>query len=417
MADLEDGDSVEVQGSAATPYVLKNTGGVYSCTCPAWRNQGAAIDKRTCKHLRKLRGDAAEAERIGGESELPAKSGDGTAPALLLAHKWETDHDPRGWWMSEKLDGVRALWDGERFVSRLGNAFAAPDWFVASLPRTPLDGELFGGRKLFQKTVSIVRRADAGQGWRDLKYVVFDAPEHGGTFEDRLGWIADQVGGMDPAFVAAHPHEVCEGLDHLRAELARVEALGGEGLMLRKPRSKYEKGRSTTLLKVKSFFDADGVVVDHQAGTGKHKGRVGSLLVETPDGTRFSVGTGLSDREREEPPPVGTVIVYRYQELTDAGVPRFPSYVGIRAEQPAPPPPADPGEAFLAVMRDVRPHLDAVVRRLQRAWPQGRPVFTELPEEVLDRLGLNDAGLIELQRALEAAEAAAGVVGDIVDAD
>ena len=184
MADLEDGDSVEVQGSSATPYVLKNTGGVYSCTCPAWRNQGAAIDRRTCKHLRKLRGDAAEAERIGGEGVTPAKEpGDATAPALLLAHKWEVDQDPRGWWMSEKLDGVRALWDGERFVSRLGNAFVAPDWFVASLPRTPLDGELWGGRKLFQKTVSVVRRADGGQAWRDLKYVVFDAPEHGGVFE------------------------------------------------------------------------------------------------------------------------------------------------------------------------------------------------------------------------------------------
>ncbi len=65
MADLNDGESVEMKGSGAKPYVLKNVGGVYSCTCPAWRNQSIAIERRTCKHLRKLRGDAAEEVRIG----------------------------------------------------------------------------------------------------------------------------------------------------------------------------------------------------------------------------------------------------------------------------------------------------------------------------------------------------------------
>lgn len=45
--------------------------------------------------------------------------------SILLAHKWEPDHDPTGWWMSEKLDGVRAYWDGEAFVSRRGNQFGS----------------------------------------------------------------------------------------------------------------------------------------------------------------------------------------------------------------------------------------------------------------------------------------------------
>src|SRR5947199_4771351 len=117
MPDLKDGESVEMQGSSAKPYVLKNIGGVYSCTCPAWRNQSVPIERRTCKHLRKLRGDAAEETRVGGA--LPAKpvkaaatggSGD-AAPPLLLAERWEHDADLTGWWMSEKLDGVRAYWD------------------------------------------------------------------------------------------------------------------------------------------------------------------------------------------------------------------------------------------------------------------------------------------------------------------
>src|SRR4051812_34623257 len=157
MPDLADGESVEMKGSGARPYVLKNTGGVYSCSCPAWRNQSVAIDKRTCKHLRKLRGDAAEDARVGGAaptSKMPASSGAGTgdasaasAPPLLLAHTWENDVDLTGWWMSEKLDGVRAYWDGKKLWSRLGNEFLAPDWFTAPLPAFPLDGELWGGRK------------------------------------------------------------------------------------------------------------------------------------------------------------------------------------------------------------------------------------------------------------------------------
>ena len=74
-------------------------------------------------------------------------------------------------------------------------------------------------------------------------------------------------------------------------------------------------------------------MLKHQEGAGRHKGRLGALLVEMPDGTTFSVGTGFSDAERESPPPVGSVITYRYQELSDGGVPRFPSYVGIHEEK------------------------------------------------------------------------------------
>src|SRR5687767_10132731 len=162
MPDLTDGESVEVQGSGSKPYVLKNTGGVYSCTCPAWRNQSVAIERRTCKHLRKLRGDAAEEARLG--ASLPAvptaAKAAASVPPLLLAEPWDGVLDPTGWWLSEKLDGVRAYWDGRQFWSRLGNRFHAPDWFVAGLPDTPLDGELWLGRKLFQKAVSIVRRQD-----------------------------------------------------------------------------------------------------------------------------------------------------------------------------------------------------------------------------------------------------------------
>src|SRR5712675_1526836 len=150
MPDLQDGETCEMQGSGAKPYVLKNSGGVYSCSCPAWRNQSIGIERRSCKHLRKLRGDAAEEARIG--NALPVRPKEpvdgGQAPPLLLAESWDCATDPTGWWLSEKLDGVRAYWDGRQFLSRQGNLFHAPDFFVAGLPATPLDGELWLGRKL-----------------------------------------------------------------------------------------------------------------------------------------------------------------------------------------------------------------------------------------------------------------------------
>jgi DNA ligase-1 len=341
MPDLQDGETTEMQGSGAKPYVLKNTGGVYSCSCPAWRNQSVAIEQRTCKHLRKLRGDAAEAARVGGVlPQRPVRSktsgGDGieevedSSPPLLLAESWDNATDLADWWMSEKLDGVRAYWDGKQFLSRQGNIYHAPPWFIEGLPEVPLDGELWIDRKKFQRTVSIVRRQDKNDLWKEVRYLVFDAPAAAGGFEDRLGFLKDALAKGAAKFARQHAHERCRNLEALRAELTRIESLGGEGLMLRQPESQYVAGRSSTLLKVKTFHDAEAVVVDHQAGAGRHKGRLGALLVRLPDGTDFAIGTGFSDRERENPPAVGATVTFRYQELSDAGVPRFPSWVGVR---------------------------------------------------------------------------------------
>src|SRR6266481_317255 len=114
MPDLQDGESTEMQGSGSKPYILKNTGGVYSCTCPAWRNQSIAIEKRTCKHLRKLRGDAAEETRIGGAlPQRPAKS-------------WDNATDLTNWWMSEKLDGMRAYGTANNFSRARATSITRP---------------------------------------------------------------------------------------------------------------------------------------------------------------------------------------------------------------------------------------------------------------------------------------------------
>ena len=141
--------------------------------------------------------------------------------------------------MSEKLDGVRAYWDGKALISRLGNPFHAPDWFLAGLPDVPLDGELWIGRKAFQRTVGIVRRQDQIRPLEGGDASSPSTPRRSpGPFEERLAFVRDHVRAASarpmPGRTSTRP---AQGLDHLRAELARVEALGGEGLMLRQPGS------------------------------------------------------------------------------------------------------------------------------------------------------------------------------------
>jgi DNA ligase 1 len=329
------GEQVLVKGSAKDPYVLQghnvgSDGEHFTCSCPAWRNQGGPVDMRTCKHLTKELGAEAESARIGKVvAAAPVPGAPSKAPPVMLAESWDGVSDPTGLLVSEKLDGVRAYWTGTQFLSRQGNVFYAPTSFTEGLPNMVLDGELWMGRGKFQRAVSIVRTGNGDRGWNDLRYVVFDAPEKAEGFEQRIAFLEAQRASWANAFVDILDHAVCVGHDDLQERLDAVESQGGEGLMLRAPGSKYTSGRTADLLKVKRFKDAEATVVAFEDGKGRHKGRVGSLICELNDGTRFKVGTGLSDAEREAPPAVGTVITFRYQELTDAGVPRFPAFVRV----------------------------------------------------------------------------------------
>ncbi|KAJ3393649.1 hypothetical protein HDU84_001424 [Entophlyctis sp. JEL0112] len=261
-------------------------------------------------------------------------------PPLLLAHKYEPDStDPTGWWISEKLDGVRAFWDCERseFVSRLGNAFTAPDWFKDAMPKNiSLDGELFGGRGMFSETVSVVKTINS-PNWKKIQYQVFDSPSMSNlVFEDRLAKLLalypSNSSDNSKSHVKIVEQERCKGRQHVLDKLKEVETTGGEGLMLREPQSLYVGKRSKTLLKVKSFYDAEAVVVGYEAGKGKHANVTGSLKCKMASGKEFKIGTGLSDAERQNPPKIGAIVTYRFQELTNDGVPRFPSYVGVRID-------------------------------------------------------------------------------------
>lgn len=327
--NLEAGNIVLIKGSGKNPYELKKVHGVYSCSCPAWRNAGGSIDNRTCKHLKKVRGIELEETRLN-TTLAPIPVAEVEAPPLLLAHTW-VDQDPAGWWISEKYDGLRAYWTGTKFVSRLGNDFHPPAWFTAGLPDTPLDGELWMGRKKFQQTSSIVRSLDAGDEWKKLRFFIFDAPSDE-PFEQRIAKLKT----IKQPYSYVVEHIKCDGVKHLQAALKAVQKLGGEGLMLREPGSAYESGRSNTLLKVKDFKDGDARVIGYEDGKGKHLGRVGSLLVTSAEGTVFSVGSGLTDAQRENPPAIDSIIHYKYQELSDGGVPRFPTFTGVAVDRTQP---------------------------------------------------------------------------------
>ncbi|MES1916518.1 MAG: hypothetical protein MHM6MM_008324 [Cercozoa sp. M6MM] len=248
----------------------------------------------------------------------------------MLAHKFSDKTDPQGWLLSEKLDGVRAYWNGTQFVSRQGNVFYAPAWFVQKLPSEHLDGELWTGRSEFQQCVSIVRSHDKSDSWKKVTYRVFDAPQVSGGFEERLGKAKKLVAQCEVANVVEHV--VCRGHDHLQEELTRILDLGGEGLMLRKAGSAYRGGRTNDLLKVKKFDDDDAIVIEHVAGKGRHTGVMGALRCRLRNGKQFKVGSGFSDSQRAAPPAIGSIVSFKYQGLTNAGIPRFPIFLRLRTD-------------------------------------------------------------------------------------
>ncbi|GFS15978.1 DNA ligase [Elysia marginata] len=332
---MPDGASVQFDSG----YTLKREEDIYSCTCKGFLIQKAPINERTCKHLKEYLGEDFEKARVEKNTK-PKKASISSHinVNLLLAHKYdEKTTDPRGWWISEKLDGVRAFWNGRCFYSRLGNAFYAPEWFTKDLPKDiHLDGELFGGRGQFQSTVSIVKTAESPK-WKDIKYYVFDSPHMGKeTFEKRMNVIKEYFEEHEPKYAVFVEQTKCKSKEHLDQKLTRVLNIGGEGLMIRKPKSVYEPTRSKTLLKIKKFYDAEAIVIGHERGKGVNQHRCGALRCRMACGKEFSVGSGMTDKNRNNPPKIGSIITYKFQELSNSGSPRFPTFVGIRLDKTEP---------------------------------------------------------------------------------
>jgi DNA ligase-1 len=250
----------------------------------------------------------------------------------MLPQVYSGQVDVSGWLMSEKLDGVRGYWDGAQLWSKNHRRLHPPERFIRDLPPFPLEGELWAGRKRFSDSISIVSRREPHAGWLQLQFAIFDVPEASGGFRQRIRQARKWFAAHPTAYAFVIPQIPVRDRQHLQEKLQRIEALGGEGLIVRQPDAHYHSGRSAQILKVKTYEDAEAVVIEHLPGKGRNRGRLGALLVELKDGTRFRIGTGFSDAERETPPDPGTVITFQYHGLYTSGIPRFPVFLRVRAD-------------------------------------------------------------------------------------
>jgi DNA ligase-1 len=254
-------------------------------------------------------------------------------PALMLSGVYRLGIPLQDYWLSEKYDGLRGFWDGQRLLTRGGQVVQAPSWFTAGWPTEPMDGELWAGRGRFEQALSTVRQQTPNDAaWRGIRFMVFDLPGHGGPFSERIAAYHQQVQQLAQPWVQAVAQEKVSSHAELMARLDRMVRDGGEGLMLHRGDALYRALRSDDLLKVKTHEDAEALVLGHVPGQGKYHGMMGALQVQTADGRQFRLGTGFTDAQRQNPPAVGAWVTYRFRGLHASGLPRFASFLRVRAD-------------------------------------------------------------------------------------
>lgn len=257
-------------------------------------------------------------------------------PSLTLANTYQRGVNLADYWVSEKYDGVRGYWDGKQLLSRQNKPIPAPESFLQQLPNFALDGELWFGRGEFGRASALVHR-DSGSSdylaeWQQVRYMVFDAPSTRGSFRVRYAKLKTLEHLNRPNVFVVQQSSV-DSHAELMQQLKAITADGAEGLMLRRIDAPYQGGRSNDLLKLKIRQDAEAMVLAHLPGKGKYTGKLGSLLVKQKDtGQEFRIGTGFTDAERENPPPIGSIITFQYTGYTTKGLPRFPVYWRLRDE-------------------------------------------------------------------------------------
>ena len=252
-------------------------------------------------------------------------------PALMLANVYHEGINLSEYWVSEKYDGVRAIWNGEQLVSRGGNIYHAPKWFIEKLPKEKLDGELWISRQSFELVLSTVRdKSPDNEAWKKIKFMVFDMPELEADFNERLKHMQIFIADLEIPWVKMVKQWKVKSHPSLMQELKLITTAGAEGLILHKGASFYKGKRSGDLLKVKPYEDAEAIVIKHIKGKGKYSEMLGAMLVEIPNGKRFKIGSGFTDSERSNPPDIGETITYQFRGKTKNGIPRFATFLRVR---------------------------------------------------------------------------------------
>jgi len=235
------------------------------------------------------------------------------------------------YWVSEKLDGIRGYWNGEKLFTRSGNEIKAPNWFTTGWPNTSMDGEIWSERNSFEHISSCVsKKTDNSHCWKKLQLMIFDLPNHQGTFSQRIIAMQTLINKSQSPYLKMVEQVKILSKDNLYKRLDQIIKVKGEGLMIHHKDALYKQGRNKRLMKLKKYQDAEAIVIKHFEGKGKYRKMLGALLVETPSGMQFKIGTGFSDLQRQSPPPIGSIITYQYIGKTKRGVPRFASFKRIR---------------------------------------------------------------------------------------
>jgi DNA ligase-1 len=248
-----------------------------------------------------------------------------SSPKLLLLKTYK-DQNTTNWVMSEKLDGIRAYWDGKQLLTRNGKTIHAPLWFTKDYPTFEIDGELWTKREDFENISSIVRDKNPSKEWKQIKHYIFEVPNAKGNLFQRL----DKVKLYENEYIKVLNQMKIMNLNHQNNFLKEIEEKGGEGIVVRDPLSKYINKRSSKALKVKNFKDTECKIIGFTNGKGKYFGHVGAIICQLPNQMKFKIGSGMDDYFRKNPPKVGTIITFKYQNITKYGKPRFPVYLRIR---------------------------------------------------------------------------------------
>lgn len=240
--------------------------------------------------------------------------------------------------VSEKLDGVRAIWKNGQLKTRSGNKIHAPSWFTENFPNVWLDGELWFERNNFEYVASTTsKKIPDEQQWLNIKYMVFDAPNYKHPFNVRATYYRELVNLLGISHLQAVEQFYVSDNEKLSQLLKEYVNKGAEGLMLHRTDAMFEAGRNNNLLKLKPYMDAEATVLAHLPGKGKYENSTGALLVKTINQNgvyiEFKIGSGFSDKERLNPPPVGTVITYQYHGYTNLGKPKFASFLHVASAE------------------------------------------------------------------------------------
>lgn len=254
---------------------------------------------------------------------------------VQLAEVYDDTANIKEFLVSEKYDGVRAIWKNGKLQTRNGNIIHAPNWFTEQLPDVWLDGELWSKRQDFEYIASTVsKHTPIDSEWEKIRYMVFDAPNITLDFQRRAEYYTELVNSLDLPHVKPVKQFRVDSNSSLSSLLDKYTAAGAEGLMLHKSDAMFTSGRNDNLLKLKPYMDAEAVVLEYFPGKGKYEGLMGSIRVrwyKTPDDfVEFNIGTGFNDEERAAPPAIGSIITFKYHGLTRNNLPRFPSYLRIR---------------------------------------------------------------------------------------